>query len=66
MPLTKAQIGRLGELLVQSRLLELGIDSAPTTTDTGIDLLALTPKGAMAIQVKTNYKPKRAGGKGIF
>lgn len=64
MALKTAQIGRLGELLVQMRLLEQGIDSAPTTTDSGIDLLALGPSGARAIQVKTNLKPKPAGGRG--
>lgn len=62
--LTTAQIGRLGELVVQTKLLELGIDSAPTTTDSGIDLLALTPRGALAIQIKTCLKPKPSGGKG--
>jgi len=36
--LTTAQIGRAGELLVQQRLLLFGIESAPLTTDTGIDL----------------------------
>lgn len=36
----KPQIGRVGELLVQARLLLHGIDSAPMTTDRGIDLIA--------------------------
>jgi hypothetical protein len=63
--LTKAQIGRCGELLVQYRLLLLGIESAPMSTDTGVDLVAYLPGAvAMTIQVKTNLKPKPAGGKG--
>lgn len=64
MLLKTAQIGRLGELLVQMKLLENGIDSAPTTTDSGIDLLALGPVGTRSIQVKTNLRPKPSGGVG--
>lgn len=37
---TKSQIGRCGELLVQYHLLKLGIESAPMTTDSGVDRLA--------------------------
>ena len=61
------QIGRAGELLVQYRLLKYGIDSAPLTTDSGIDLVAYSPlrKDALTIQVKTNAKPKAGGGKGV-
>jgi hypothetical protein len=64
--LTKQQIGRLGELLVQYELLRNGIDSAPMTTDAGVDLVAYSElRGrSFTIQVKTNLKPKRAGGKG--
>ncbi len=64
--LTTAQIGRAGELLVQYRLLLLGVDSAPMSTDSGIDLVAYAPatKIPSSIQVKTNLKPKPAGGKG--
>jgi len=38
--LTTQQKGRCGELLVQYVLLKHGIESAPLTTDTGIDLVA--------------------------
>jgi hypothetical protein len=38
--LTSQQKGRCGELLVQLMLLKHGIESAPLTTDTGIDLVA--------------------------
>ena len=38
--LTAQQKGRCGELLVQLMLLKHGIESAPLTTDTGIDLVA--------------------------
>ena len=60
--LTTQQIGRCGELLVQYILLKHGIESAPLTTDTGIDLVAY-PRTATStwpvdrpatIQVKTS------------
>ena len=65
---TTAQIGRCGEILVQYRLLKFGINSAPMTTDTGIDLVAFVPgtKRAVTIQVKSNLQPKPAGGRGIL
>lgn len=64
--LTTQQIGRLGELLVQYELLRHGIDSAPMTTDAGIDLVAYSGvRGhSFTIQVKTNLTPKPGGGKG--
>ena len=64
--LTTAQIGRCGELLVQYRLLALGIESAALTTDAGIDLVAYSPQLAQAftVQVKTNLRPKPSGGRG--
>ena len=40
----KLQIGRRGELLVQSRLLRYGIESSAMTLDYGIDLIALRMK----------------------
>ena len=63
---TTAQIGKAGELLVQIRLLLLGIDSAAMSTDAGIDLVAYSSlsRRAITIQVKTNLKPKPGGGKG--
>jgi hypothetical protein len=39
-----AQIGASGVLLIQYRLLKQGIDSAPMTTDAGIDLAVYGPK----------------------
>lgn len=64
--LTTQQIGKCGELLVQYRLLQNGIESAPMTTDSGIDLVAYSPisNRAITIQVKTNQKAKPGGGKG--
>lgn len=64
--LSTAQIGKCGELLVQYRLLLLGIESAPMSTDTGIDLVAYSPaiSAAVTLQVKTNLRPKPGGGKG--
>lgn len=66
MAISKAQIGRCGELLVQYHLLLRGIESAPMCTDSGIDLVAYSPKAnaPLTIQVKTNLKPKPGGGKG--
>ena len=64
--LRTAQIGRCGELLVQYELLRLGIDSAPMTTDSGVDLVAYASRHRqpLSIQVKTNERPKPGGGKG--
>jgi len=64
--LTTAQVGRCGELLVQLRLLLVGVESAPMSTDAGIDLVAYAPAAteAKTIQVKANLKPKPGGGKG--
>jgi hypothetical protein len=64
--LTTQQIGRLGELLVQYELLCHGIESAPMTTDAGVDLVAYSAvRGrSVTIQVKTNLAPKPGGGKG--
>lgn len=59
-------IGAAGELLVQYKLLKLGIDSARLTTDSGIDLVMYVPgtTTAATIQVKTKAASDRAGGKG--
>ncbi len=56
--LSTQQIGRLGELLVQYKLLCKGIDSAPMTTDAGIDLLAYWPdlQRSFTIQVKSKSR----------
>ena len=59
--LTSQQIGKCGELLVQYWLLKDGIDSAPMTTDPGIDLVTFPDVRAgpearpkpITIQVKT-------------
>ena len=61
-----AQIGRCGELLVQYHLLLHGIESSAMATDSGVDLVAYSPKieRALTIQVKTNLRPKPSGGTG--
>jgi hypothetical protein len=64
LPRSTQQIGRLGELLVQYELLRNGIESAPMTTDAGIDLVAYSEGRAFTIQVKANWQPKPGGGKG--
>lgn len=53
-------------MLVQYKLLKFGVDSAAMTTDSGIDLVAYSPKTqrAFTIQVKTREKPLPGGGKG--
>ncbi|WP_257311312.1 hypothetical protein [Geothrix fuzhouensis] len=64
--LTTAQIGKCGELLVQLQLLRSGVESAPLTTDSGVDLVAYSPflERPISIQVKTNQQAKPSGGKG--
>ena len=63
---TTQHIGAAGELLVQYKLLKFGIDSAAMTTDSGIDLVAYSPKNKrpFTIQVKTKEKPLPGGGSG--
>ena len=58
LPASELQIGRCGELLVQSRLLRHGIESSAMTVDYGIDLIALRMEhdnqiAPVSIQVKT-------------
>lgn len=64
--MTTQHIGAAGELLVQYRLLKLGIDSARLTTDAGIDLVVYCPGDGRAttVQVKTMREPTAAGGRG--
>jgi hypothetical protein len=64
--LSKQQIGKCGELLVQYKLLLRGIESAPLTTDSRIVLVAhaLQKQKLITIQVKTNLKAKPGGGRG--
>lgn len=65
---TTQHIGAAGELLVQYRLVKLGIDTARLTTDSGVDLVAYAPGSASAvtIQVKTQTAPSPSGGKGAL
>lgn len=66
MKLTTQQIGKSGELLVQYQLLLHGIESSRLTTDSGVDLVAYSPRKerAFTIQVKTVHHAKRNTGKG--
>lgn len=48
--------GTLGELLVQLRLLEYGIQAAPPIKDSGNDLIAIKGEVVKFIQVKTTLK----------
>jgi len=56
--MSTAQIGQCGVLLVRYKLLLHGIESAPMTTDTGIDLVASSSKGESirTIQVKSRLR----------
>ena len=59
-------IGAAGEALVTYKLLKHEIDSARMTTDAGVDLVMYVPgtKDAATIQVKAQWVPVPAGGKG--
>ncbi len=46
-------IGTIGEILVQLRLLEYGIQAAPPIKDSGNDLIAIKGEVARYLQVKT-------------
>ena len=48
--------GTLGELLVQIRLLQLGVQAAPPLKDSGNDLIAVRDEVLKAIQVKTTIR----------
>ena len=60
------QIGRCGELLLQYKLLLLGIESSRMTTGSGIDLVAYSSRNrkAYTVQVKTNENPTPSGENG--
>src|SRR3546814_14802490 len=45
--------GTLGEILVQLRLLQFGVQAAPPIKDTGNDLVAFRGRAVRTIQVKT-------------
>jgi hypothetical protein len=64
--LTTAQIGRAGELLVQCRLLLIGLDLSAISTDAGIDPVVYSPTRPrpLTVQVEANEKPEPRGGWG--
>lgn len=49
----KTKIGTIGELFVQLKLLELGVQAAPPLKDSGNDLIAIKEGVVKFIQVKT-------------
>jgi hypothetical protein len=51
---TNMSTATLGELLVQLRLLEYGIQAAPPIKDSGNDLIAIRGEVVKFIQVKTS------------
>ena len=58
-PITKATIiGTIGELLVQLRLLEYGVQAAPPIKDSGNDLIAIKGEIVKFVQVKTFFISK--------
>lgn len=52
-------IGTLGELLVQLRLWEYGVQAAPPIKDSGNDLIAIRRREVRFIQVKTTQDPNK-------
>ena len=52
------KIGTIGEILVQLRLLQYNVQSAPALKDSGNDLIAVRGEIFKAIQVKTSTKEK--------
>jgi len=48
--------GTVGELLVQLRLLQYGVQAAPPLKDSGNDLIALKGYAIRCVQVKTSAK----------
>ena len=50
----EVRIGAVGELLVQLRLLQYGVQAAPPIKDSGNDLIAVKGDIFRGIQVKTN------------
>ncbi len=60
-PLPKTTyIGTIGELLVQLRLLEFGIQAAPPIKDSGNDLIAIRGEVVKFIQIKTSKSTIRS------
>jgi hypothetical protein len=51
---SQVKIGTIGELLVQLRLLEYGVQSAPPLKDSGNDLIAIKGESVKFLQVKTS------------
>ena len=49
----KIKTGTLGELLVQIRLLQYGVQAAPPLKDSGNDLIAVLGEAFRGVQVKT-------------
>src|SRR5437016_14093473 len=57
-PISKnVSTGTIGELLVQTRLLQYDVQAAPPIKDSGNDLIALRGTTIKAIQVKTRTDP---------
>ena len=61
----RIQVGTLGELLVQIRLLQFGVQAAPPIKDSGNDLIAVNGQEFRAVSVRTTStgrycKPEQA------
>ena len=52
----KIHIGTLGELLVQIRLLQCGVQAAPPVKDSGNDLIAVNGREFRAVSVRTTSR----------
>ncbi len=61
-PLSKTCItGTIGELLVQLRLFQYGVQAAPPLKDSGNDLIAVRRETFRAVQVKTTGTKMEGG-----
>lgn len=60
---SELKTGTLGELFVQLKLLEYGIQAAPPLKDSGNDLVAVKGEFIKLIQVKTSINKKPSKGK---
>lgn len=52
---TTQHIGTAGELLVQYKLIKFGVDSGAMTTDSGVDLVAFSPKNNRSFTIRATH-----------
>lgn len=64
----KVNTGTIGELLVQARLLQYGVQAAPPIKDSGNDLIAVKGATFRAVSVRStvNYSYKKPRGQALY